>query len=91
MKTTAWADRRAARDLYDLYLLAELGAIDPTAAELFARFGPTGRPPQPWLFDTPSTARQWQDQLAGQTRLLIGPEEAAATVRTAWARVASPV
>lgn len=34
MKTTAWADRRAARDLYDLYLLAGLGAIDDSAREL---------------------------------------------------------
>lgn len=84
MKTTAWADRHAARDLYDLYLLAGLGAIDATARDLYARHGPTGRPPAPWLFDTPPTPQQWRDQLAAQTRLRTDPDTAAAVVRAAW-------
>jgi predicted nucleotidyltransferase component of viral defense system len=86
MKTTAWGDRKAARDLYDLHLLAGVGGIGPAAGALYARHGPSGRPPPAWLFDAVPTAEQWQDQLGGQTRLSVGPEEAAATVRAAWAR-----
>ena len=44
-KTAAWADRRAPRDLYDLYELGQRGAITPGAAELFRRLGPTGSNP----------------------------------------------
>ncbi len=85
MKTAAWSNRHAARDLYDLHLLAGTGAIDRTARDLFVRLGPTGRPPAPWLFDSPPTEPEWHDQLAGQTRLSASPTKAATTVRNAWA------
>ena len=39
MKTLAWADRHAPRDLADLAALAELGALDLTAADLVADMG----------------------------------------------------
>lgn len=85
MKTVAWADRGAARDLYDLHLLAGVGAIDRTARDLYVRLGPTRHPPAAWLFDAPPTEGQWRDQLGGQTRLSVGPADAAITVRAAWA------
>ncbi|WP_342213870.1 nucleotidyl transferase AbiEii/AbiGii toxin family protein [Nocardia wallacei] len=44
-KTTTWHDRRASRDLWDLWALNEIGAIDATAGALYRRYGPTNRPP----------------------------------------------
>lgn len=38
-KTTAWFDRAAARDLYDLWALATVGQLTPEAARLFIRHG----------------------------------------------------
>jgi len=43
-KTAAWAERRAARDLFDLWSLAQVGPITEEAAKLYRRFGPTGHP-----------------------------------------------
>jgi len=83
-KTTAWHDRHAGRDLYDLWGLAHLGAIDADAASLFARLGPTGRPPTVWMFDRAPTLEDWQAQLGGQTRIAVSPAEALQTVRSAW-------
>jgi predicted nucleotidyltransferase component of viral defense system len=40
-KTATWADRHAARDLWDLWALSGLGSIDAVAAALFQRYGPT--------------------------------------------------
>jgi hypothetical protein len=48
-KTAAWQNRRAPRDLWDLWALASAGAIDDDARKLYVRVGPTGRPPAPWL------------------------------------------
>ena len=44
-KTATWADRHAARDLWDLWALSKIGAIDAAAARLYRRHGPTNRPP----------------------------------------------
>lgn len=83
-KTVAWHDRHAPRDLYDLWGLARLGALDEQAAELFATLGPTGHAPQPSMFADAPTAETWTIELGGQTRLAVGPEEALAAVRDAW-------
>jgi predicted nucleotidyltransferase component of viral defense system len=83
-KTAAWHDRKAPRDLYDLWGLARLGALDLQAAELFAALGPTGHVPQPWMFTDPPTHDSWTRELGGQTRLAVGPLEALAVVRDAW-------
>lgn len=82
-KTAAWHDRRAPRDLYDLWGLARLGALDMHAAELFATLGPTGQPPQRWMFTDPPTTDTWTTELGGQTRIAVGPLEALAVVRDA--------
>ena len=84
-KTVAWMDRGAARDLYDLWALSKVGALNSAAAALFARHGPTGRPPGSWMFDRVPAVLEWQAQLAGQTRLTVTASEALATVRTVWA------
>jgi predicted nucleotidyltransferase component of viral defense system len=85
-KTATWADRRAPRDLWDLWALSRIGAIDAAALELYRRFGPTNQTPGEYLFKTGPSDAQWQTQLAGQTRLTITAAEALATVRDSWAR-----
>jgi predicted nucleotidyltransferase component of viral defense system len=87
-KTATWADRRAPRDLWDLWALSEIGAIDETALQLFQKFGPTNRPPGDYIFENPPSDAAWESQLAGQTRLTITAPEALAIVRQAWARAA---
>ncbi|TCN41410.1 nucleotidyltransferase AbiEii toxin of type IV toxin-antitoxin system [Rhodococcus sp. SMB37] len=86
-KTATWHDRRAPRDLWDLWALAAIGAIDVAAADLFRRHGPTNNPPGPYLFRTPPSESAWSSQLAAQTRLTISAVSALSTVRNAWVRV----
>lgn len=83
-KTTAWMERRLPRDLYDLWALANVGALNAESAALFARHGPINTPPQAWMFSTPPTAAQWRAQLASQTRLTVSADEALQVVRAAW-------
>jgi predicted nucleotidyltransferase component of viral defense system len=84
-KTVAWHDRRAPRDLYDLWGLWQIGAITEVAAALFVRLGPTGAPPSPWMFDREPLPLDWERQLGAQTRLSVSPGEALRSVREAWA------
>jgi predicted nucleotidyltransferase component of viral defense system len=84
-KTAAWLDRGAARDLYDLWALDRVGALNAESAALFATHGPTNSPPRSWMFKRAPSAVEWQAQLAGQTRLTVTPAEALEAVRTAWA------
>ncbi|MEV6100864.1 nucleotidyl transferase AbiEii/AbiGii toxin family protein [Nocardia sp. NPDC051981] len=86
-KALAWCDRGAARDLWDLWALANINAIDREAAELFRRYGPTNKVPQPWQFATPPTEQQWHAQLAGQTRLTVSAQESLEIVSAAWEQV----
>jgi len=85
-KTATWAERRAPRDLWDLWALDRIGAIDAAALELYRRFGPTNQPPGHYVFETPPSEAEWQSQLAGQTRLTINAADALAAVREAWTR-----
>ena len=85
-KTATWADRGAPRDLWDLWALSRIEAIDAAALKLYRRFGPTNQPPGPDVFKTPPPDAEWQSQLAGQTRLTVGAGDALAVVRKAWAR-----
>ena len=83
MKTAAWVDRRAARDLYDLSGLARIGALDEDAATLFRRA--TGMRVSPHMFDTlPPLA--WETQLAHQTRRLPPARQCLTEVRNAYAK-----
>lgn len=87
-KTSTWHDRRASRDLWDLWALSEIGAIDGAAGALYRRCGPTNRLPALQLFDRAPDEADWIAQLAGQTRLLISAEMARTAVRDAWKHVA---
>lgn len=85
MKTTAWADRHAERDLYDLSALAELGAIDSAAASLAA--DATGVRVAQHMFDRLPTGFRWQEQLAHQLKELPDPRQCLRRVRTAFGTV----
>ncbi|GAA1941501.1 nucleotidyl transferase AbiEii/AbiGii toxin family protein [Amycolatopsis minnesotensis] len=87
-KTAAWVDRAAPRDLFDLWLLAGLGALDQRAGALFKRFGPVNRLPGPEMFTSGVDEERWRRELSGQTRLTVTAEEARTTVAAAWARLA---
>lgn len=85
MKTIAWADRHTPRDLADLSALAGIGALDSAAAKLVADMA--GWRPIPALFEAiPARTRAaWHVDLAHQMAAPPDPDEALATVRTAWA------
>jgi hypothetical protein len=83
MKTTAWADRHAERDLYDLNALAEIGAINEAAASLVAQA--TGVRVGPYMFDHLPAGMRWQEQLAHQLRKLPDPHRCLQRVRAAYA------
>ncbi|MHA7653920.1 nucleotidyl transferase AbiEii/AbiGii toxin family protein [Mycobacterium sp. ML4] len=85
-KTATWFDRHASRDLWDLRALDRIGAIDAAAEDLYRRYGPTNQAPAPHDFTKAPTEAEWQNQLAGQTRLTVSPSDALAAVRDAWAR-----
>lgn len=85
-KLSAWHDRRAPRDLYDLWGLAEAGHIDARALALYARLGPTNRPPEPSMFDRVPSRHDWAVALAHQCRLSVSPETAGLAVRRAVRR-----
>lgn len=87
-KTATWHDRRAARDLWDLWALAGIGAIGEPAGEIYRRYGPTNRYPDRLLFDSWPSEAEWQAQLAAQTRLTVSAAQAAETVRRAWMKAA---
>ncbi|WP_242670343.1 nucleotidyl transferase AbiEii/AbiGii toxin family protein, partial [Mycobacterium decipiens] len=46
-KTATWVDRHASRDLWDLWALNRLGAIDAAAENIYRRYCPTNKPPVP--------------------------------------------
>ncbi len=88
-KTVAWMDRHAVRDLWDLWALAEIGAVDAEAAQLCVEHGPTLAPPKSWMFTSPPTAQRWREEPASQTIVTVSPEEALTTVRAAWVAATS--
>lgn len=88
LKTAAWFERRAPRDLYDLWTLALAGALTTSAAQLFATHTGLGMP-QDHMFSRVSDAQDWQEQLSGQTRLTVSSDEALQVVRSAWSAARS--
>ena len=85
-KLAAWMDRRASRDLYDMWALAERGHIGSDAMDVFTRFGPTARAPEDWVFASGPTQSTWEHDLAHQTVLMVTASEALARVADAWSR-----
>jgi len=84
-KTEAWIERAASRDLYDLWSLSKLGAINSGSARLFARYGSTGAPPSAQLLNrNQPTESAWRRDLANQTQIDVTAEDALSAVITAW-------
>jgi len=90
-KTAAWHDRGAPRDLYDLWGLAEAGALNAEAAALFAKYEPINTAPREFMFRTAPSEASWVASLAGQTRLQVSAAEALATVRRGWAEAVGEI
>lgn len=88
-KLSAWMDRHAPRDLYDLWALGERALIDAGALEAFVRWGPQARPPASWVFETAPDEAVWRRALGHQTRLRITAADALDSVREAWRLAAS--
>ena len=83
-KLSAWVDRSAPRDLYDLWALAKAGFVDREAKDLFSRFGQYTSPRRV-QFDQIPTREEWESALSHQCIPRVAPDEAASTVRAAWA------
>lgn len=86
-KVSAWSDRGAPRDLYDLWALQAQGAFDAEAARLFETIGPGGRPSAATFTNAPSTG-DWERALAHQGRIEVDAESALLAVRSAWSSLA---
>ena len=73
MKLSAWEDRAAPRDLFDLAGLVTLAAFGPPTAAAFTRL--TGRLPDQRSYEVvPETVRtRWADQLGHQATILPDP------------------
>lgn len=79
-KLSAWSDRHAPRDLYDLWALGEKGMIDRDAVELFGRTGPHTSALKISFTRAPSD-EEWAAALGHQGIIRIGPRAAADAVR----------
>ena len=87
-KLGAWIDRRASRDLYDLWALSERGLIGPSALRLFVAQGPFGKTPPSWVFGQEPDEDAWVRALGHQTHLRVSAREAMTRVRQAWSLAA---
>ncbi len=86
MKASAWIDRRAARDLFDLHALSRLGAVSDNARELLSAL--YGFPISREMMDR-KVSGNWQLELAHQTRLDRSEEECRAQVLDWWSGVSN--
>ena len=86
-KISAWLDRRAPRDLYDVAALARRGHITQAAVQCVRRYGSTSTPPAVRDLGEPPTEAAWQQALAHQTRLELTATEALTTFKSSWAAV----
>lgn len=87
-KLTAWEDRHAPRDLYDLWALAERGWINEAAAELYCRYGQHTTLSGITFTEVP-TERDWEASLAHQCIISTTPQHAANVVREAITALSS--
>lgn len=86
-KTMAWVDRRAVRDLYDLWALADAGFFTYTAGQLYRQHGPSGEPPPMRDFEDPPSEREWLVALGHQGTVRTDHAAAANVVAAAWAAI----
>ncbi len=82
-KLSAWHDRHASRDLYDMWGMAVRGMINREAVELFENLGPLTRTSEV-SFDRVPTSAKWHDDLAHQCAPQVTAAEAVEIVRDVW-------
>ena len=82
MKTAAWIDRQAPRDLYDLSLIARLGGVTAEAADLVRQV--TGWRVNADTFSRVPAAQSWAAQLGHQMKRTPPAQECLDIVREAY-------
>lgn len=78
-KLSAWADRAAPRDLYDLWALATRGGVDAEALALYAQHGQF-TDARRISFNRLPDSEAWYAALGHQGRVLVGPDVASDVV-----------
>lgn len=81
-KLSAWVDREAPRDLYDLWALTQRGNITPEAAAVFGKYGPFTSTRGISFVRVPTDA-EWDAALDHQCIVGVRPREAAEIVQAA--------
>lgn len=81
-KLAAWSDRGAARDLYDLWVLAEASKITAEALDIFRRLGPLTSASKVSFVGVP-THTEWTRALGHQCLVRVTPDVAVAVVEAA--------
>ena len=85
-KISAWLDRAAARDLFDLHALADAGVLTAEASELVRTTTNWSSFPRGVRWPSPPSEEDWVMQLAHQTRLHVGADAAHRRVVSALER-----
>jgi len=85
-KISAWLDRAAARDLFDLHALADAGLLSAEAFDLVRTTTNWSSFPLGVRWPLPPSEDVWALQLAHQTRLRVGADEAHRLVVSALER-----
>lgn len=75
-KVSAWLERAAARDLFDLHALAHAGLLSAEAADLVRTTTNWSAFPQGVVWPPPPSEDDWVMQLERQTRLRVGADAA---------------
>jgi predicted nucleotidyltransferase component of viral defense system len=88
-KASAWHDRAASRDLWDLWAMATEDHLTLESAALYKRLGPTNQYPDPETYLTFPDEMRWRRDLGGQVRLTVAAREASAVVRQKWIDIAA--
>lgn len=87
-KLSAWNDRQAPRDLYDLWAMSEAGLIDADAVRVFGALGPLTSARRVSFESLPLEA-EWEASLGHQGIVCVGPESAAESAQRAIAAALS--
>lgn len=82
-KLAAWHDRHAARDLYDLWAMAEQGMVDDEARALFTRLGPLTNAAAV-RFDEYPGEETWQAESRPQCVPQVTARRAAEVAAASW-------
>lgn len=89
-KLAAWHDRKAPRDLYDLWALTQAGYLVQEAIDLYRRLGPTGKPPTARDFTELPTTSAWTAALDHQGHTRVDPTLAVRAVNDSILTITQP-